>query len=145
MEDEKILGVIYALPEKIITNILSKNKNIFIKYFPKPLSKKSKIRLNKGMAIYFYASKEDKILLGEAIIDKILYETKMNVYSKFNNNLMLSKNELDAYCLDRETKPMLILILSKIKKYASPIKIDICINMGGLYITKENIHILRGK
>ena len=54
--NDKIEGVIYALPEEIAMNILERNKKIFVKYLPHEPTRKTEVRLEKGKKLYIYAS-----------------------------------------------------------------------------------------
>lgn len=139
-EDEpKVLGVIYALPSNVLDRILNKKKNVFIKYTPFQPSKKSKIKLYEGMKLYLYETKANKEILGEAIVDKILFYDFHEIISKYTEKLMLTNEELEEYCGDRYEKKAMIFILKNIQKYKHPIKIDKNITMGGLYVTEDNL------
>ena len=144
MTKDNIIGVIYALPKEVVERILSKDRIIFIKYMPKARNKKSKIRLNEGNKLYFYVSKNNKILAGESIISKVEFYNKEELIKKYPSDLMLTKSELNRYTKGREEKSLLTLELIKIKKYISPIILSKPVNMGGLYITEDNENILRG-
>lgn len=138
-EDEpKVLGVIYALPSNVIDRILNKKKNVFIKYTPFQPSKKSKIRLYEGMKLYLYETKANKEILGEAIVDKIIFCNFQEIVNDYMEKLMLTKSELEKYCKNRYEKKAMLFILKTIQRYKKPIGIETNITMGGLYVTEDN-------
>ena len=142
-EDEpKVLGVIYTLPSNALSKILDEKKNIFVKYTPFQPSKKSKIKLFEGMKLYLYETKANKEILGEAIVDKIIFCNLQEIVKDYMNKLMLTKNELEEYCRNRYEKKAMLFILKNIKKYIKPIGIEKNITMGGLYVTSDNIDSL---
>jgi len=139
-EDEpKVLGVIYALPRNVLNRILNKKKSIFVKYMPFEPTKKSKIKLHEGIKLYLYETKANKEILGEAIVDKILFYNFQEIISRCDDQLMLTNKELKDYCRNRYEKKAMLFMLKNIQKYNQPIKIDTNITMGGLYVTEDNI------
>ncbi len=138
MLNKSIQGVIYALPKYMIDRIFDEGRDVYVKYLSKEPSKKSKIKLYKGMKLYFYASQHNKSILGEATINDILFLNKNELRRNLMNRLILDTNELTDYCSGREEKKMLALIIKNLKKYNKPICLKQPVNMGGLYITDYN-------
>ncbi len=144
MVKEQVIGVVYALPFKIVDRILSKKNAIFIKYLSKGSIKKSNMQIKEGDKLYFYVSRSEKIIVGESIIERIEFLTKKDLMKKHSSDIILTISELDEYTKGRENKPILILEINDIKKYSKPIRLTKCVNMGGLYITKENERLILG-
>jgi len=141
MAKDEIIGVVFALPLKIVNRILSKEKIIFIKYFSKSPTKKSKIRIREGNKIFIYQSKSNRLIIGEGVVSKVHFCTKNELIEKFSSDLMLTLPELEEYAKGRENKLLLTLEIIKIKRYNAPIQIKKIVNMGGLYITEYNKNI----
>ncbi len=141
-ELKKVVGVIYAIPSFAVENILNNNKFYFIKYLPHVPSKRSKIKLKEGINIYFYESKANKEIVGEAIISRFEFLKKNELSNEVISNLMISEKELELYSEAREDKPALIIKLTSVKKYKNPIVLDFVINMGGLLVTNENKNLI---
>jgi len=137
-KQEKIEGVIYSLPLEIAMNIFEKNKDVFIKYLPHEPTKKTELRLKKGMKIYIYISKANKSVIGEAKIKEIYYLNLQEIIKKFKSRLMISESELLLYAECRENKKAQVLDLQNITLYPKEIAVNIPITMGGAYVTSGN-------
>ena len=135
---DKIEGVIYSLPLDIAMNIFQKGKKIFVKYMPHEPTKKTVLKLKKGMKIYIYISKSNKSVIGEAKIKEIYYMNMQEIIKKFKNNLMISESELILYAEGRENKKAQVLDLENITVYPKEITVTIPITMGGAYVTSIN-------
>ena len=139
IKETEIYGVIQALPKEIINRFFDNDNLIYIKYLPKGPTKKSKIRLISGMKFFFYQSKSNNVLVGEAIIKKIFYFKYEEIPGFILRNLMLNKSELEDYSKNRKEKRALFLEFSKIHKYTKKVFIKKPVNMGGIYLTTNNI------
>ena len=137
MNNNEIIGVLYALPEEIILRFLNSEKTVFLKYTAHKLSKKSKYKIAKGHKLYFYASRSNKQVMGEANIISVQFLTKDEIV-KFGKKVMLSPLELDKYAEGRENKEAIVLSLDKIHKYQKVKKVRNPVTMGGIYVTKSN-------
>jgi len=143
--NDKIEGVIYALPEEIAMNILERNKKIFVKYLPHEPTRKTEVRLEKGKKLYIYASGLNKSVIGEAKIRKIEYLDLYGILKKYKKNLMISESELILYAEGRELKKAQVLELENPVLYPTEIKVSVPITMQGTYITNKNKKIIFGK
>ena len=88
--NERVEGVIYALPGDIAMNIFEKEKKIFVKYLPHEPTKKTEVRLDKGKKIYIYVSGLNKSVIGEAKIKKVEYLDMQEILKKYKKSLMIS-------------------------------------------------------
>jgi len=136
---EKIIGAIFPMPLNSIENILYKDKDIFVKYVARSPSKKSKIRIKKGVVIYLYASGGNRKVFGEAKVSDIYFMTLADILLNFKGRTFLSSKELRTYCGSRTDKTAMVLKLNKIRRYKQEKKTKKPINMGGLYLTKDSI------
>ena len=135
--DKKIIGIIYPLSEQQIFRILNFGKNIFTKFTTHTPSEKS-IKIRKGNKIFFYKSRAEKTVVGEAIIEKIDFLLPAEVMEKYEEKLITPPEEMSKYVRGRNNKKMLVLELCNITKYSNPIKLKKPLTMTGLYITEEN-------
>jgi len=141
MIDDEIIGVLYALPKEIILRFLNSDKKIFLKYPAHRLSKKSKYKIAKGQKLFFYASRSNKQVIGEAIIKSVDFLTKDEIV-KLGKKVMLSTTELDKYAKGREDKKAIVLYLHKIHKYPGEKRVRTPVTMGGMYVTESNKKII---
>jgi len=143
--NERVEGVIYALPGDIAMNIFEKEKKIFVKYLPHEPTKKTEVRLDKGKKIYIYVSGLNKSVIGEAKIKKVEYLDMQEILKKYKKSLMISESELRLYAEGREFKKAQILELENPVLYPQEIKVSVPITMQGAYITNKNKKIIFGK
>jgi len=143
--NDKIEGVIYALPEEIAMNILEKNKKIFVKYLPHEPTRKTEVRLERGKKLYIYASGLNKSVIGEAKIKKVEYLDLNEILRKYKKSLMISESELRLYAEGRELKKAQVLELENPVLYPTEIKVFVPITMQGTYVTNKNKKIIFGK
>jgi hypothetical protein len=134
MKDKKIIGVIYALPEKLANKIFNQKKDIFIKFLA---HKTNNTKLERGHKLLIYVSGSNKKIIGEAIIKDIKFLSIKELMKKFQNRILLNKKELKNYSLFRRDKSLLVLILHKIKRYKKESSINFPITMNGRYITQK--------
>ncbi|MFA6064930.1 MAG: DUF365 domain-containing protein [archaeon] len=135
-------GVIYSIPKTIIERILARKRCVFVKYSSHQLKKRSKISIKPGMRIYLYASGSGKLVLGDAKINRLDYLDYKSTLSKYKGRLMFSEKEFMDYAKGRETKTALILEISQITRYSTPLRLKKPINMGGLLIKDLKSHLL---
>lgn len=137
IDDEPIIGVIFPLPERVIKFMFENNRNVFVKYTTHGHLQKSKLKLEKGMNIYFYQSGSNKIIVGEAIIEHTEFLSMDQILEKYANRLLTTEDELRDYSKGREEKPALILGLANLIKYEKEIKLSVPVTMAGLYLTEN--------
>ena len=143
--NERVEGVIYALPSDIAMNIFEKEKKIFVKYLPHEPTRKTEIRLEKGKKIYIYVSGLNKCVIGEAKIKKVDYLDMQEILRRYKKTLMISESELRLYAEGREFKKAQILELENPVLYPKEMKVSVPITMQGTYITNKNKKIIFGK
>jgi len=136
-ENEKIIGIIYPLPELLIFRIFDSGKNIFTKFTTHAPSEES-VRIRKGNKLFLYKSRAEKTVVGEAIIEKMDFLLPAEVMEKYKEKLITPPEEMSKYVRGRNNKKMLVLELCNITKYSHPIEIKVPITMAGRHITKEN-------
>jgi len=112
-------------------------KDVFVKYLPRSTN----VNLKPRNKILFYASRASREIVGESIIKSIEFLTPDEALSKYGDRLMLSREELAEYTSGQPTrtsaKKMLVLTLSKVRKYSQPVKYPRPLTMAGEYLTGE--------
>src|SRR3989339_2072785 len=116
-------GVIYSLPSDIAMNIFQKKKNVFVKYLSHEPTKKTEIKLIKGMKFFIYTSRANKCIIGEAKIKNIFYKNLSEIIKQFKNRLMLSESEMLLYAEGREYKKAQVFELQNITLYKKKIPV----------------------
>lgn len=137
LEDLKLIGIIFPLPERLISRIFDNGKRIFTKFTTHPPSEES-IRIRSGNKMFFYKSRANKTLVGEAIIKKIEFMLPSEVMNKYKEELVNPPEEMSEYVGGRNNKKMLVLDLSNIRRYTHPIIMKTPVTMAGLYVTEKN-------
>jgi hypothetical protein len=125
------LAIVYPLLPEHIERLL-KGKNIFCKYVgERPPN------VTVGGKLIFYQSGGEKHLVGEAIIDRIEFMTPESIVKEFRDRLFITPDELDKYRGDRpESKKLLVLFLSQVRKYKTPLKPPKVVTMAGCTLSK---------
>ncbi len=136
--DNTIIGVIYPFPEELIDRLFINQKDIFIKYIPHEPTKKSKIKLQSGMKIYFYVPKSKKAIIGEATIEEISYMKIKDILKNYESRIIPTEKKLIEYSNHRENKKAQVLVLTKVIKYKKDKFININITMAGIYVDSDN-------
>ena len=137
-----IAGVIYPIPLEFVSRIFAEQKKVFVKY----VAHETCIGLVPKNKILFYASLGQKEIVGEAIIKTIEFLTPIRVLEKYGDNVFLNRDELMEYASQQSSrtisKKMLVLVLSKPRRYARGINYEKPITMAGEYLTKERYNAL---
>lgn len=134
----KVIGIIYPLSENLIKSFFDRDKNIFVKFTAYEPTRKTKIRIRKGIKLYAYQSRSKRIVVGNATIAGLEYLYLKEILSIYRNRLIIPEKELKKYALGREGKRLLVLHLRDSKRYKIPIKMKKPITMAGQYITLDN-------
>ena len=133
----EIAGVIFPVPRQFVDRLLVEKRNVFVKY----VARSGLSRLSVKHRVLLYVSQSSKEIVGEGIIDEIDFLTPGEALRKYGRKLFLDDHELEEYTFlqpNRDSsKKMLVLVLSKIRKYAKPKIFGKPISMSGLYLTKE--------
>ncbi|MBU4500946.1 MAG: DUF365 domain-containing protein [Nanoarchaeota archaeon] len=141
-ENEKIVGVIYALPRNLVNRFFINKKNVFIKFHT---YERLPITLQICSKLLFYVSHSKKEVIGEANIRDIRLMTTEEAIRKYPKKMFLSSKELRAYAKGRENKKALVFILSNIRRYGKPVYYDHPLTMAGEYISKKKYEEINQK
>ena len=139
-------AVIFPIPKQFVNRLLVEKRNVFVKYLAR-----SSLKLSVKNRLLFYVSHSSKEIIGEGTIEEISFLTPSEALLKYGKQLFLDDNELEEYIYlqpNRDSsKQLLVLVLSKIKKYSEPKSINRPVTMAGLCLTKkeyeELLHCLR--
>ncbi|WP_054840746.1 DUF365 domain-containing protein [Thermococcus peptonophilus] len=145
--EEKIVGVTFPVPKWFLDRILEGGgKTVFVK--------PSTLRVQPGMKVVFYASREGQAWLGgEGEVEAIEQFTNVeDIIRKYGDELFLTPKELRQYEKERERwhsrgrrpRPWMVLKLKNVRKYPKPVKPPRFIAVSGRYVKeKEYREILR--
>lgn len=138
----KVAGVVFPIPLQFINRIFDKKRNVFARYLPHPTF----ARLAPRSRLFLYASHGQKEIVGEALIRKIEFLTPDELLKKYGEKVFLSRDELMNYTSQRPSrttsKKMLVLILSKPRKYLKGIRYSGHMTMAGEYLTEDKYKAL---
>jgi hypothetical protein len=133
----RIIGVIFPVPKEFVDRLLVDKRNIFVKYVPRTAS----VQITPKQKLLFYASHGSKEIVGEGLIEAIQFLTPNEVLEKYGHKVFLNKDELTSYTRRQpnrdSSKKMLVLVLSKLRKYSYPKKFYRSITMVGQYLTEK--------
>jgi hypothetical protein len=141
-EKKEIMGVIYALPQKLAERIFEKNKNIFVKFMT---HNTKNIKLEEKDKLLIYLSNSNKKIMGEATIKKIEFLYVKELKKKYLGEVFINNKELNFYTKGRENKLLMVLRLEKIKKYPQEKYVSYPISMSGKYITRKDYKKIIGR
>lgn len=131
------MGVIFPVRKQFVNRLLVEKRNVFVKY----LARNGLMKLSIKHRVLFYVSQSSKEIVGEGIIEEINFLTPIEALQKYGEKLFLNDIELGEYTHLQpkrdSSKKMLVLVLSKIRRYAKPRIFKRPISMAGLYFTKE--------
>ncbi|WP_232473654.1 DUF365 domain-containing protein [Thermococcus profundus] len=143
--EEEVVGVTFPVPKWFLDRILKEGKTVFVK--------PSTLRVQPGMKVIFYASREGQAWLGEAEVEAVEQLTNVEeVIKKYGDELFLTPKELRQYEKEREKwhsrgrrpRPWMVLKLKNVMKYSKPVKPPRFIAVSGRYVKeKEYREILR--
>jgi len=90
--------------------------------------------------VVFYASHSNKQVVGEGTVEITEFLRPDEVISKYGRKVSISKDELRAYTMQQpsrdSSKKMLVVVLTKLKKYKKSIVYPRPITMAGECLTK---------
>jgi hypothetical protein len=132
----KIAGAIFPVPEKFVGRLLSKKKDVFVKY----VVRSTNLRIAPGNKLVLYASQGSKKVVGEGVIKTIEFLTPSEVLAKYGSRVFLTKDELMVYATQMPgrspTKKLLVLVLGNVRSYSPPLRWKNPITMTGQYLTE---------
>ena len=139
----RITGAVFPLSSAQISNLFSCNRDVFAKF--------TKLNLERGSKIVFYISRQ-KMLAGEARVEKIEKLTPDVAWSRYKNRLILNKEEFDTYVRispitkrERKMREITVFILANVKKYRKPIRSILPVTSSGRYLTNEIWDMLKNR
>jgi len=139
-DGKDVLGIIFPVLPEHLRRFFEGKKRVFVKFVGNvPLW------LQSGSKLFFYESRSDKEVVGEARIVEIGAGTVEEVLAEYGEDLFPTRIELEEYAGDRKAKRMLVLVLGDVKKYAIPLRLDKSVTMAGQYMTKSMYDDLRAK
>jgi hypothetical protein len=131
---ERKVAVIYPLLHEHIERIFQ-GKDIFCKYVGKGIP-----RIGFGSKLLFYVSGSRSEIVGEATIEAVEFLTPDEIIARYENRLFITKEELDNYRKLRDRPPdrkLIVLSLSKIRKYDRPRRMPKVVTMAGRTLSKD--------
>ena len=143
-----VYGVIFPIPEWYISRFFDERKTVFIK--PAALFK----YLKPGQKFFFYQSRKNQGVIGEARIKNIIInENPMDFFKIFGDSVFLQKEEVQDYIKnnkkwiknrklkwgDKPKRPWIAIELEKIKKYKKIVQIDGFVPISGMYLERTEI------
>jgi len=138
--EDEIVGVIFPILPHHLQRFLKERKKVFVKYLCQDVPPE---KLLVGSKLFFYQSRSNKEIVGEARIGQISDGTVEEVLAKFGNDLFLTRNELELYAGNRIRKRMLVLVLEEVKHYTAPLKLGRSVTMAGQYMTRNMLSNLK--
>jgi len=139
MKNDKILGVVYALPKSILERLFIIKNPIFVKYLAREITKKSKTKLTKLTDMYFYESDSNKKIIGSGKIIKIESLLISKIPKNYYPNIILDKKELLNYSKNRENKKLALIHLTNIRRFKKVKSLKKALTMAGLYLKPEHL------
>lgn len=137
-EPDRIVGIIFPLFEEHIRRFFDEDKTVFVKFIASDLT-----HIHSGHRLFFYRSKGNKEVVGEARIVDIASKTANEALATYGDRLFLTAKELREYVRDRNAKNMLVLVLDHFKKYPVPLRLDKSVTMAGQYMRQSLLSQLR--
>jgi len=133
----KISGIIFPIPLQFVDRIFADQRNVFVKY----LAHSTLVGITPRSKVLFYASHGQKEIVGEATIRAMELLTPVEALEKHGDKIFLNKDELMNYMLQQPSrstsKKLLVLVLSKLRKYPKGISYKRHMTMAGEYLTEE--------
>lgn len=124
-------AVIYPLFSEHMDRLF-KGKDVFCKYVGERLP-----NITVGAKFMLYLSGGSKQLIGEARIDDIKLMTIDQILERFADRLFINTEELERYRSNRpKEKKLLVLLLSNIKKFNTPLTSPKVVTMAGCTLSK---------
>jgi len=133
----EIIGVIYPLSKDAIDFMFSNNRDVYVKYTSHEPTKKSIIKLKKGITLYIYQTGGSRLVVGVATIKQFDFLDRDTILNKYHGRLMISSDEFKLYAKGREKKKALVLELTDLKKCENGFKLSKTLTKAGIFLTPE--------
>ena len=140
MASKDTVGIIFPVLPEHIHRFFERRKRVFVKFLAREIIPP---KLQVGSKLFFYQSRSNKEVVGEARIVEIGNGTVEEVHARFDCDLFLTPTELEEYAGNRKAKRMLFFVLEDAKKYAVPLRLNKSVTMAGQYMTKKMLKNLR--
>ncbi|AAL80693.1 DUF365 domain-containing protein [Pyrococcus furiosus DSM 3638] len=135
-------AVTFPVPWEYLKRIFE-GKNVFVK--------PATLRVEEGMKVIFYASRENQGWHGEAEVERVEYYTSVEeIIKKYRDKLFLTPEELRRYERDRarwdsgrRKRPWMVLVLRNIEKYPRVVKPKKFIVVSGRYVDEKEYEEIR--
>jgi len=138
----KIVGVVYPVPIGFVDRLFVEHRGVIVKY----VARTTGLKIAPKHKVVFYGSKGSGEVVGEGTIDALEFLTPNEALEKFGDRLFLDKDELTKYTMHQPTrtlsKRVLVVTLSKLRRYPPGIKYERRMTMAGEYLTKERYDAL---
>jgi hypothetical protein len=131
----KVVGAIFPVLRKHVSNLFGGDRNVFVKF--------TKLKLERGSIIIFYVSGE-KMLIGET---KVRHTERLNPYiawSRYKDRIFLDEDEYNKYARvspiskkQRKMRKVMVFELSNTRKFKRPVRSLYPVTSSGRYLTKE--------
>jgi len=131
---KKILGVSHPIPKKFAERIYNHGKNVFV-------SKKSLKKAIKGDKFLIYESRGSHAYTGWADIISNGLEKTDEILKKYENNLIVTKNEFIEYSKNRSE--MNIIQFENFEKFKKPVPPNRFVSIGGKYIYEDEFKMIK--
>ena len=138
----EIVGAIFPVPSKIASDMFEHRKNIFAKF-----TKMNKLK--PGHKILFYASHGIKGIIGEAQVEGVEFLTPSETLEKYAEKLFLNPKKFKEYIHKRWTAKglpkMLVISLTKLKRYDKPVQPKDMVTVSGRYLIKSEWNYIKNQ
>jgi len=132
--ENKIKGVTHPIPTEYAERIYKKGKTIFI-------NKSHLGKVNPGDKFIIYESHGAKAYTGWADIKSVQKEKTKDIWSKFGDNLMLTKDEFQEYSKGRPE--MNIIQFDNFKLFQNKVVPKRFISISGKYIYEDEFKMIQ--
>lgn len=137
----KIIGAIFPVLREHVSNLFSRDRNVFVKF--------TKLNLESGSVIVFYVSHE-KMLIGEAKVGNIERLNPDAAWSRYKDRTFLDEEEYKQYVrispITKEARKMsevTVFELENMRKYKKPVRSIYTVTPSGRYLSKEMVDKIR--
>lgn len=135
---DEMIGAIYAVPVELMERLFSAKTKVFVK-----VTGHASTKIAPKQKIIFYASHNDKKLVGEGIVENVEFLNPAEILSKFSQDLFIEESKFLKYVGKRQS--VLAIKLKGLKKYEEPILCKEVITMGGKYLTQKQYNYMIGR
>jgi len=136
---DDVEGIVFPILPNHLERFFEGGKSVFVKFVGR---RDFSDKIQCGSKLFFYKSKGNKEVVGEARIVEVGTGTVDEALARFGDDLFLTRPELEEYANNRKARRMLVLVLKDAKKYRTPLRLDKGLTMAGQYMTRAMYHKL---